>query len=120
MGDEEDLKKIDPHFKGMYGSSLALPLRTGRIAEVDGIDEVMALPEVVDFTIYYKVGDEMTTNKLNTLDQLFARVMVVGTSKSDLFMKLKNIRNMLSVKDAEEKDMILWSTFDRISSEMGY
>ena len=59
MCDVEDLCSIDPHFKGMYGSSLAVPLKVGVIGDVSGIEKIKSLPEVVDFTIFYKIGDEI-------------------------------------------------------------
>lgn len=114
MCEVEDLGNIDPHFKGMYGSSLAVPLKIGVIDKVSGLEKIASLPEVVDCTVFYKQGDEITPKNINTLDQLFARIMVVCPGKTAVFESLKKIRQQLSVKDTEGNDMILWNTFDNI------
>lgn len=114
MCEEHEIKLIDPFFKGMYGSSMAIPLREGTIAIIEGKDEIRQMRSVVDFTHYYEIGDAITKNKINTLDQLYARIMVVGKEKTEIFKVLKEIRNTLKIKDTEGKDMIIWDTFDKI------
>lgn len=117
MCEDNEIHLIDPCFKGMYGSSLAIPLREGTISSVEGEDIIMQMKSVVDFTHYYKIGDSITKNKLNTLDQLFARIMVVGKDKTDIFNVLHEIRKSLRITDTEGNDMIIWDTFDKVYNE---
>ena len=117
MCESEEIKLIDPYFKGMFCSSTAIPLREGTIASIEGKETIMQMKSVVNFLSYYEVGNTITKKHLNTLDQLFARIMVVGNNKADVFEVLNEIRNTLIIKDTEGKDMIIWDTFDKIYQE---
>lgn len=117
MGNEEDILKINPYFNGKKGTSLTIPLKVGKIGRVEGVDTVRSLSNVVDYTHYYKIGDVISQNKMNTLDQLFARVMVVDGSAESLFSTLNIIRNVLKVEDEYGNNMIIWDTYDRIYQE---
>ena len=113
----EDIGKIDPTFNGRFGSSLAIPLKEGTIASIEGKDLIMQMKSVVGFTQYYELGDSITTKSINTLDQLFARIMVLGSNRKEVVVLLKAIRDTLVVIDSGGQNMILWDTFDRIYSD---
>ena len=117
MCSTNEINTIDPHFRGKYGSSLAIPLSLGTIGRTYGIDEIKQMDEVVDFTIFYKIGDKITSKKINTLDQLFARIMVVGEGKDKVFASLKKIRDLLRVENEDGENMIIWSTFDKVYNQ---
>lgn len=117
MCDEEDIKTIDPNFRGMRASSLTMPLRTGKIAEVSGLNLLASIPNVVDVTHYYEVGDVIEPKHINTLDQLFARIMAIAPNEDELYKTLQSVRNTISVKDADHKEMIIWDTYDRLYQE---
>lgn len=114
MCEPEDTLRIDPHFKGMFGSSLAIPLREGTIANVEGVEIVRQMKSVIGFTQYYVIGDTISKKHLNTLDQLFARVMVVDNDRDGVYAVLKAIRDTLVIKDENNQDMIVWDTFDKL------
>lgn len=117
MCEPEDIKRIDPFFNGMFGSSMAIPLREGTIASVIGEEQILQLKSVVDFTHYYEIGDTITSKHQNTLDQLFARIMVVDRDQKSVFNVLKGIREILQIKDENGQNMIIWDTFDRLYNE---
>lgn len=96
---------------------MAFPLRTGKIASYSGFDEVAKYPGVIDLTRYYNEGDEIMPKHVNTLDQLFARIMVSAPDKSSLMKRLKAIRDKVSVKSDKGEEMIIWDTFDSIYNE---
>lgn len=114
MCDPEDTSRFDPDLAGKRAASLALPLRLGTIGSVSGLDAVEKLPHVVNVTHFYEVGDTIVPKNINTLDQLFARIMVIGDDDATLFSTLKAIRSSVSVKDREGNEMIIWDTFDRL------
>ena len=114
MCEKKDLALIDPMFHGKKASTVALPLRLGTIASINGMDRVMSKKGVIDVTVYYGIGHKCIQQHINTLDQLFARVMVVADSDEELYSILKEVRNEVSVKDAEGRDLIIWDTFDRL------
>lgn len=117
MGDERDIKLIDATFKGQKGISLTIPLKTGTIGTIEGVEEIMSFKQVVDYTQYYEIGDTVLPKNINTLDQLFARVMVVGESQEELLETLFKIRKQLAISNIEGDNMILWGTFDKLYVE---
>lgn len=117
MGDEEDIRLIDASFKGGKGISLTIPLRTGTIGNIEGVEEIMSYKQVIDYTQYYEIGETVLPQSINTLDQLFARIMAVGDSQKELLDTLFEIRNRLRIVDIEGNNMILWSTFDMLYTE---
>ncbi len=117
MCEESDIKLIDPLCNNKSASTMAFPLRTGKIGEIEGFEILDTMPEVVDFTRYYNIGDVIENRHLNTLDQLFGRVMVVSDNKESLLKVLKTIRDHVSVKNDCGDEMIIWSTFDDIYSK---
>lgn len=117
MCEPEEIKLIDPYFKGMFCSSTAIPLREGTIASIEGVETILKMKSVINFLPYYVVGNTITKKHLNTLDQLYARIMVLGKDKNDVFRVLNEIRNTLKIKDTEGNDMIIWDTFDKICKD---
>lgn len=117
MCEEEDIKKIDAGFRGKTAATLAIPLRTGIISSYDGFDAVRDYSGVIDITRYYGNGDEILPKHINTLDQLFGRIMVSADSKDSLWSILLSIRKTVSVKDDKGEEMIQWSTFDYLYSQ---
>lgn len=114
MCEKQDEEMIDASFKGKKASTMAFPLRTGKIASYSGFDEVAKYPGVIDLTRYYNEGDEIMPKHVNTLDQLFARIMVSAPDKSSLMERLKAIRDIVSVKSDNGEEMIIWDTFDAL------
>lgn len=115
--EEEDIKTINPEFNGKFASTMAMPLKLGTIAKIEGLENVRAMKDVVDVTVYYGVGHECIQKDLNTLDQLFARIMVVSDSEQELYSRLVEIRTTVKILDSEGKDLIIWDTFDKILSQ---
>ena len=114
MGDKDDVSKIAPYFNGKKGISITIPLRLGTISSIQGFDEVKSLKQVVDYTHYYEVGDTIIPKFINTLDQLFARIMIVSDTESELKKTINSVRRLVSIKDENGQEMIIWDTFDRL------
>ena len=114
MCENEDINKIDPYFRGKKATTLSLPLRPGLIKSIIGLEKVRKFNDIVDITIYYHEGDEILPKHLNTLDQLFARIMIVSENMKDMLSILNDIRNTVSIKDDSNNEMIIWDTFDLI------
>lgn len=114
MCEEDDIKTIDPMCNGKVATTMAFPLRLGTIGSVDGFDALLSLPNTVDLTRYYSVGATIEKKHVNTLDQLFARLMMIADSLEDLFAELQKVRNGVSVRDVDGNEMIIWDTYDQI------
>ena len=63
---------------------LVILLSVGEIASIDGLDEILALKDVVDFTQMLFVGDVLQQSDVGTLRQAFARVYIVSKSNESL------------------------------------
>lgn len=118
MCEKEDVKTIDPYLKGKKAASLAIPLRVGTIGKVEGAEKLTKIEGVVNFTHFCDEGDTILPKHINTLSQLYGRVMIVRDNQEELIQGLKEIRNIISIKDTEGEDMILWDTFDKICKEL--
>lgn len=119
MCENSDLDCIDANLKGKKAASMAMPLCLGTIGSISGLDKIMEMKGVVNLTHFYEVGDTIVQKNINTLDQLFARVMVACDCQDELMETLNNIRHLVSVKDIDGKEMIIWDTFDKIYKEYG-
>lgn len=117
MCEPSDINKINPLFNGKYASTISFPLSVGVISSVNGFNEIKKIPEVIDVTCFYSEGDEIVQKHINTLDQLFARAIIVAESKFELFKILQIIRSIVTIKNQEGKEMILWETYDSIYNE---
>lgn len=114
MCEEKDEMMIDASFNGKVASTMAFPLKIGKIASYTGFEDVAKYPGVIDLTRYYNEGDEILQKHVNTLDQLFARIMVSADNMEELWTTLRSIRNHVSVKNDKGEEMIIWSTFNNL------
>lgn len=105
MCDDNDLDKIDPYMNGKVACSLAVPLQMGVIGSTEGLEEIKNMPEVYYTTQYYHVGDEITAEKIGTLDQLFARFTIITDGRDLLTDVVRRINELLSVKDTMGREM---------------
>lgn len=112
-----EISKIDPHLNGYLSASLTIPLRTGTIGEIRGVDIIDSIPEVGNITQYWSVGDAILSKHIATLDQLFCRIPVIVKGKERLAEVMQTIKNHLTVKDTEGKEMIIWSKYDDIYND---
>lgn len=92
---------------GWRGLTLSPGIRNGKIASVEGVEEILSKPYVYDYFQNYEVGDDF--QNLGNFLQVFCRIFIEGTSREDLFVKAKEIMNLLKVKDESGQNMLLKS-----------
>ena len=117
MCEEKDIRLIDAQIKGKSAASLSIPLKEGKISTIDNYFSIASMKNVVDVTTYYHLGDTITEEKIGSLDQLFARIIVVAESRKEMYETFYAIRHSLSIMDSDGCDMIIWDTFDKIFEE---
>lgn len=117
MCEQDDLKCIDPFLNGKKGASLAIPLRTGTIAQIKGANVITKIPGVINFTNFCEEGSTIEVKHINTLSQLYGRIMVVKDNEKELYETLHTIRHTIKINDTLGNDMIIWDTFDEIYNE---
>lgn len=104
-----DIKTEDnPHFKHMY-AILIVVLGSGTISKIEGIDEIVTSPGVIDFMQLRHIGDQIIA--IGTANEYFARVYVTADCAGSLAGRIKHVQNLLKVLDENGNNMVL-SGFD--------
>ena len=109
LGDElvtsEELSEIKLDCKNKVGAQLMIPLCTGTIGEIIGLEEVAGIPEIVDFIQYYKKGDTVGKNVIGTLSQHFGRVSIIADSVKRVHEIVRLIQEVLQIQDNDGNKM---------------
>lgn len=72
-----------------------ITLKAGRIASIEGIDEVINMPQVLQVSTFHYVGDEI--KKTSSLDRVIYRLHVMDNTKERLAKTLEKISHTLSI-----------------------
>ena len=102
---DEELAGIDLSFENKAGAQLMIPLDVGTIGRIEGLEEVKALPEVVDFIQYYHEGETMERRFVGTLSQHFGRFSLLAENEDALISAVLKIQKLLTIYDTEGKRM---------------
>jgi hypothetical protein len=111
MATEEELNKIDPYMNGHFIGSLCIPLRSGTIKTVEGLDEILKDKAVLNCAQYYQAGDVVETTQIGTLGQHFCRFKLMTRTAEEFKQKINWIQEVLKIRDSEGGNMI-YSRFD--------
>lgn len=106
MCDNETWNRVSPSFNKV-ACGLVILIKSGIIAEIDGVDKIKSMPGVVKYTQYYNIGDGMPKNLVGTLGQTFARVHIVCENMSEFGEILDEIKSSLKIHDEENDNMLL-------------
>lgn len=106
MGEPDLEKKADPMFaQPAYNvSCLCAP---GKIAQIDGIDEVTRMDGVIDAVLAHIEGETITQEMRGLLAQIVVRVLGVVKKKEDLYPIMHEIEEKISVISTTGDDMKL-------------
>lgn len=102
---EEDLQKMNPNPKNGVVGQLMVPLNSGTISSIEGIDAIRKEPTVISYIQYYNVGDTITENAQGTLIQQFARISIAASSKEDLVSIVNRLQDNISIKNTNGEEM---------------
>lgn len=107
----DEIQRIDPFINGKTAGCLCIPLKTGTIAAVEGLDEILREYNDTDFIQYYYPGDSITQNNIGTLMQHFGRFNIFTENITGLSEKIDTIQRTLKITDTQGKDM-MYMPFD--------
>ena len=82
-----------------------VPLKPGTIKEIQGLDEVRAMPQVLDIAVCHNVGDVIS--KTNSLDSVLYRMHVMDENPKALAETLSKISHTLRILSEEGYEMQL-------------
>lgn len=102
----EDLQTLQTSLKGRL-LTLSPGIRNGRIAKVEGVEAIKALPYVYDYFQYYEEGEDF--HNLGNFLQVFCRIFIEGTSREDLSAKVAEVMSLLKITDESGQNMLLKS-----------
>lgn len=111
MADENLMHLEDPWFKGKVACNGLIFVRPGKVCDVKGIEQVLGMPGVINFTQLMHAGDVVNEGDIGTLNQSFARFHIVADNKDELFALITSIMNTISVEDENGENMTI-NTFD--------
>ena len=101
----------DPHFSKSC-CNYYITLKPGVITSIEGLEEVEAMPQVLQNSTFKKIGDEIS--KTNSLDRVIYRLHVMDDTPQDLARTLEKISNAFCIKDQFGNEMqVERLTYDR-------
>lgn len=106
-GAESDVnlsEKANPRHKEIC-CKLSPLVKTGKIAELSGLEEISELDGVVSVNPSYNVGD--TVSGYGTLKQIVCRFFIVSDNKQNLISTINKIYRILKVRDKSGNDMLI-------------
>ncbi len=100
-----DLKTLDNPMFGKACCNYYVPLKPGKIARLDGYEEVKSWPQVLDIAVCHNVGDQIS--ETNSLDSVIYRIHVMDDTNEKLAWTLERISHTLRIWDEQGNEMQL-------------
>ena len=103
-----DFKSInDPNLHGKKCASVWILLKQGLIADIEGLDDILADKRVIFNGQRFFVGDSVSQSFIGTEKQVFSRIYIVADSLEELNEMIDIISQKLRIKDIFGNDMVL-------------
>lgn len=100
-----DISKFDDSYIPYPSCNLPILLGNGTIAEIRGLEAVLAMPEVLSFVSSRHKGDAI--KHTGSYSPMFGRFNIVAGSLSELHDAIENIYDTLQVVSDAGEDMVL-------------
>ena len=107
MGEPEIAKKADPYLGGKYSYNVSVLSRPGKIGKITGLDEVKALPGVIDAVVAHPEGDEITEAMRGRLAQITVRILGHAASKEEMKQAMYTIKDTIHILSTDGEEMAL-------------
>lgn len=104
-----DVETFDNPFFEKYCCKLSLLIKPGTIDSIEGIAQILEMPEVIDVKPMYEEGASITS--IGTLSQIVLRVFIVADSKQSLADVINRVYDSVQVLDVNGGNMLM-SGFD--------
>ena len=82
-------------------------MKPGKITKITGLDELRAMPEILNVVQFYYEGDEIGSGSMGTLNQTFARIFIQGNDADHLLSLIDHVQKTLKVFDENGEQMLL-------------
>jgi carB family protein len=106
-GENVDLYKEDPYMKGKFAATVWFLLKQGKIAKIEGLDELEADGRVVANAQRLYKGDEIPRDWIGNEKQVFTRLYLICDSKEDLAAAINEYQQKIKVLDEQGNNLLL-------------
>ena len=79
-------------------------IRAGKISEVQGLEEISAMPEVIGYTLRHNVGEDIPFT--GNVNQRFGEFSVIAENRSELKKSIQKVLDTLHVLDENGEEML--------------
>ncbi len=100
-----DAKTQDNYRFSKYCCNYYIPLKPGRIKSIEGVEEINAMPQLLQNRQFKFVGDEISST--SSLDRVIFRLHVMDDTKEAFAKTLCKISDTLKILDENGNDMQL-------------
>ena len=100
-----DVKTQDNFKFSKYCCNYYVPLKPGKICKIEGVDEVNAMPQVLQNRQFKEIGDVISST--SSLDRVIFRLHVMDDTKDAFAKTLCRISETLKILDEDGNDMQL-------------
>ena len=106
-GPKVDLYKEDPYMTGKYAATVWFLLKKGKIAKVQGFEDIDNDTRVVANVVRLREGDEVPQEWIGNEKQVLTRLYLVCNTKDELADAIREYQNKVKVLDQDGNDMLL-------------
>ena len=106
-GNNVDLYKEDPYMSGKYAATVWFLLKKGKIARVEGFENIENDERVVANVERLRVGDEVPQEWIGNEKQVLTRLYLVCNTKEDLSTAIQEYQDKVKVYDEDGNNMLL-------------
>jgi len=100
-----DVKTQDNYKFSKYCCNYYIPLKPGRITRIEGVDEINAMPQLLQNRQFKFIGDEISST--SSLDRVIFRLHVMDDTKEAFAKTLCKISDTVKIYDQDGNDMQL-------------
>lgn len=100
-----DLKEYDNPRFAKPACVLVVLLKDGKVGNIKGLEKIRNNENVHNILQFKKVGDVL--NARGTLNQVFARIYLIGNDEQDLKQTISFVKKNLVITDEQNQNMIL-------------
>ncbi|MDD3141478.1 MAG: ATP-grasp domain-containing protein [Lachnospiraceae bacterium] len=101
----KDLQELSNPKPNRIACKLSPLIKTGRIDNIEGLEEIEMLPDVISVNPSYVPGDVVDGE--GTLKQIVCRFFVISENKKALIDTINNIYSLLKVENQNGEDMLI-------------
>lgn len=104
----EQLKsKVDPHCGNLYGWNISFLMKPGKIAKIEGYEEVLKSTGVINAFLDKAVGDEILESEKGQLKQMVLRVLGCSDSKENIKRDMQKVFEIFKVYDENGNNLLM-------------